>query len=247
MLATDILRSVPLFAGLSDSEITLVAKSSRRVKYPKKSIVFQEGDAGDFLLVILEGRVKVMLLEDGGQETIVAILERPGFLGEVALLDEAPRSATVMTLANTEFLQITRAPFLALIKDHPAIAMKVMNHLAGALREANEQIRTLAMFDAYGRVVRCLLGVARKHGQADGTRMLIRPKPSFQELARMIGCSRETVSRAVRTLQPAGYVGGVGGGLALEQRAIRRYLEPTLQNLSLLAKRSASAGPGKRR
>src|SRR5215471_8644628 len=143
MLGTEILRHVPLLSGLSDSEIHLVAESSRRLPYPKKSIVFYEGDSGDFLLVILKGRVKVVLLGDGGQETIVAILERPGFLGEMALLDETPRSATVVTLEDTEFLQIARKPFLALIKDHPAIAMKVMSHLASALREANEQIRTL--------------------------------------------------------------------------------------------------------
>jgi CRP-like cAMP-binding protein len=230
MLVNDILRTVPLFTGLSDAEIDLIAKSSRRVRYPAKSVVFQEGDSGDFLLVVLQGRVKVMLLGDGGQETIVSILEPPGLLGEIALLDEAPRSATVMTLANTEFLRISRAPFLELLNEHPAIARKVMSHLAGALRDANEQIRTLAMFDAYGRIVRCLLGIARKHGRAEGERMIVRPKPSFQDIAKMIGCSRETVSRAVKTLEETGYVSEVEGGLALEPRAVRRYLQPTLQN-----------------
>jgi CRP-like cAMP-binding protein len=242
MLGTQVLRSVPLLSGLSEAELELVASSSRRLQYPKKSIVFYEGDPGDFLLLILKGRVKVMLLGGGGQETIVAVLERPGFLGEIALLDDAPRSATVMTLEDTEFLQITRGQFLALIKDHPAIAMKVMGHLAGALREANEQIRTLSMFDAYGRVVRCLLGIARQHGESDGTRIVVRPKPSLQELSRMIGCSRETVSRAMKTLQNTGYLATVDRGLAIEQRAIRRYLEPALQNLSSVAARNAPAG-----
>ena len=230
MLGIEVLRSVPLLAGLSASELDLVAKSSRRLQYPKRSIVFQEGDPGDFLLVILRGRVKVVLLGDAGQETIVANLEPGEFLGEVALLDDAPRSATVMTMKDTEFLQISRGPFLALLKDRPAIAMKIMGHLAGALREANEQIRTLSMFDAYGRIIRCLLGIARKHGQTEGTRLLIRPKPSFQELARMIGCSRETVSRAVKALEQAKYLTAVEGGLAVEQRAIRKYMEPALQN-----------------
>jgi len=232
MLGNDVLRTVPLLSALSAAEIDLVAKSSRRLRYPKKSIVFQEGDLGDFLLVILHGRVKVMLLGEGGQETIVAVLEPPAFLGEVALLDEGPRSATVMTLEKTEFLQIMRAPFLALVKGHPAIAVKIVGHLAGELRHANEQIRTLSMFDAYGRIIRCLLGIARQRGQIDGAHLLIRPRPSFQELARMIGCSRETVSRAVKTLQHTGYVSAVEGGLALEARAIRRYLEPALQNIS---------------
>jgi len=232
MLTTEVLRSVPLLSSLSDSEIELVAKSSRRVQYPKRSIVFQEGDPGDFLLVILSGRVKVILVGESGQETTIAILERPGFLGEVALLDDSPRSATVMTLENSAFLQIARAPFLALINKHPNIALKIMSHLSGALRDANEQIRTLSMFDAYGRIVRSLLRIARTHGQADGNRIVIRPKPSFQELARMIGCSRETVSRAIKTLQDTGYVSSIDRGLVLEKRAIRKYMEPALQNLS---------------
>jgi CRP/FNR family cyclic AMP-dependent transcriptional regulator len=232
MLDGGILRHVPLLSGLSDSELDLLARSSRRLRYPRKSIVFNEGDPGDFLLVILNGRVKVTLLGDRGQETIVAVLGRGGFLGEVAVFDDLPRSATVMTLEDTEFLQLSRRPVLAFVEEHPAIAMKIMSHLAGALREANEQIRTLSMFDAYGRIIRSLLGIARKQGQPDGMRILVRPKPSFQELARMIGCTRETVSRAVKMLEQSGYVSPIEGGLAIEQRAIRKYLEPALQNLS---------------
>jgi CRP-like cAMP-binding protein len=239
-LEAGILRNVPLLSGLSDLELDLLARSSRRVHYPKKSVVFNEGDPGDFLLVILKGRVKVALFGEQGQETIIAVLERGGFLGEVALLDELPRSATVIALADTEFLQLSRGPLIAFINEHPAIAMKVMSRLAGELREANEQIRTLSMFDAYGRIIRSLLGMARKQGQPYGPRLLIRPKPSFQELARMIGCTRETVSRAVKMLEQTGYVSAIEGGLAIEQRAIRKYLEPALQNLSPLVVEDAA-------
>jgi len=231
VLGTDILRNVPLLSGLADAELELIARSSRRLRYPKKSIVFQEGDPGDFLLVILRGRVKVSLFGEEGRETIVAILERPAFLGEVALLDKAPRSATVMTLEATEFLQITRGPFMALVKDHPAIAVKIMGRLANELRQATEQIRTLSMFDVHGRVLRCLLIMAQRQGQSTPTRMLIRPKPLVKDLALMIGCSRETVSRAMKLLQGTGYVTAIERGLAIEHRSIRRYLLPALQNL----------------
>ena len=247
MLSKEILRAVPLFAELSDAEVSLLADSCRRVQYPPKSIVFQEGDAGDFLLVILRGRVKVILLGDRGEETIVSILEPPGFLGEIALLDDAPRSATVMTLSKTEFLQMNRTRFRKLLSEHPAIALKVMSRLAGALRDANEQIRTLAMFDAYGRIIRCLLGIARKRGQTEGARLIIRPKPSFQEVARMIGCSRETVSRGIKTLQQAGYVSEVDRGLAMEPRAIRRYMEPMLQNVQVPAPAEADIPSARRK
>jgi CRP-like cAMP-binding protein len=232
VLGTEILRRIPLLSSLADAELAMVAKSSRKIKYPKKSIVFQEGDPGDFLLVILRGRVKVTLLGEEGRETIVATLTRPAFLGEVALLDEAPRSATVMTLEATEFLQITRGPFMALLRAHPPIAMKIMAGLANELRRATEQIRTLSMFDVHGRVLRCLLVMAHQHGESTPTRIVIRPRPSLKDLALMIGCSRETVSRAIKVLTDTGYVSAVERGLAIEHRAIRRYLLPSLQNLT---------------
>src|SRR5262245_56891117 len=200
MLKVDVLRSVPLLSGLSERQLELVANSSRVSRYPKGSIVFHEGDPGDFLLVILKGRVKVVLSGDSGNETTIAILERPNFLGEVALIDKAPRSATVMALEESEFLQIGGSQFLALVKEDPGIAIKVMTHLAKTLRESHEQIRTLSMFVVYGRIVRCLLGMAREPHSADNARIFVRPKPSHQELARMIGCSRETVSRGLKTL-----------------------------------------------
>lgn len=237
----DVLRNVPLLSGLSDSQLALVANSSRVRRYPKGSIVFHEGDPGDFLLAILRGRVKVVLLGENGQETIIAVLERPSFLGEVALIDQAPRSATVVTLAETEFLQIGSARFLALVKEHPEMAIQVMSRLAGMLRESHEQIRTLSLFDAYGRIVRCLLGLARDRGTPDGTRIVIAPRPSHQELARMIGCSRETVTRGIKILMNTGYISVVGRGLTIEQRAIRRYLEPSLQNLSVIADDAGAA------
>ncbi len=227
-----ILRRIPLFADLDDADLEIVARASRRLTYPKSSIVFYEGDPGDYLLIILKGRLKVTLLGEDGQETIVSILEEPAFLGEVTILDGSPRSATVIALTPMEVLQIARAPFLELMKKHPEIALKIMRQLAGALRRATEQIRTLSMFDVYGRVLRCLLVTAQQTGQTSRARMIIRPRPSVTELASMSGCSRETVSRAMKTLLATGYVTTVEGGFAVEQRAIREYLLPTLQNLA---------------
>jgi CRP-like cAMP-binding protein len=246
MIKRDVLRNVPLLSSLSETQLEWVASSSRVCRYPKGSIVFHEGDTGDYLLVILRGRVKVVLLGESGHESIIAMLEPPNFLGEVALIDQAPRSATVVAVEETEFLQIASKSFQALISEHPEMAVTVMRHLAKMLRESHEQIRTLSMFDAYGRIVRCLLGMARDRGTVDGNRILIRPRPSQQELARMIGCSRETVTRGLKTLQSTGYVTALGRDLAIEQRAIRRYLEPALQNLTSLTRAIALTSPGPR-
>jgi CRP-like cAMP-binding protein len=110
--------------------------------------------------------------------------------------------------------------------------MKIMTQLAKALRRATEQIRTLSMFDVHGRVLRCLLTMALDKRQTTKTRMVIRPRPSIAEIAHMVGCERETVSRALKMLRATGYVTEIEDGLAVEQRAIRQYLLPALQNLA---------------
>ena len=229
--AAHTLRGVPLFSDLDDDSLALIAGAARRVKFPKGSVVFQEGDPGDYLLLIQQGQVKVVLLGDGGEETIINLLEPPALLGEIALLDDAPRSATVIAVAATEFLQIGRGPFLALIKKHPALALEIMGKLARSLRMATEQVRSLSMFDVPGRMLRALLMLAQERGETNRSRMLIRPQPAVKDLALMCGCTREAASRALKTLHATGYVSDSGDGLAVEAKAIRKYLQPTLEHL----------------
>lgn len=180
MQKADVLRHVPLFSELEAPERDLVMGASRSLRFPKNNIVFQEGEPGDYLLVMVKGRVRVMLFGDTGQETLINVLEAPALLGEVALLDQAPRSATVITVEPTEFLQITRAPFMALLKKHPGIAIKIMAGLARSLRKATEQIRTLSMFDVPGRLLRSLLMLAQERGETASPRMVIPPTPLGQ-------------------------------------------------------------------
>ena len=227
-----ILKHVPLFAELANAELEIVTAAARHKRYPRGSIIFHEGDRGDYLCVVLSGRVKVTLLGAQGRETIVRVLERLDFLGEMALIDEAPRSATVMAIEPAEVMEIARAPFITLMQQQPAIALKVMTQLARALRRTDEQIRTLSLFDVHGRVLRSLLMMAVDRGQASRSRMLLQPRPSVAEIARMVGCTRETVSRAMKTLRSTGYITDVERGLAVEQRAIRQFFVPSLQNLA---------------
>jgi CRP/FNR family cyclic AMP-dependent transcriptional regulator len=227
-----ILKHVPLFAELANAELEIVTAAARQKRYPRGSIIFHEGDRGDYLCVILSGRVKVTLLGAQGRETIVRVLERLDFLGEMALIDEAPRSATVMAIEPAEVMEIARVPFLTLMQQQPAIALKVMTQLARALRRTDEQIRTLSLFDVHGRVLRSLLLMAVDRGQVSRARMLLRPRPPVAEIARMVGCTRETVSRAMKTLRSTGYITDVERGLAVEQRAIRQFFVASLQNLA---------------
>lgn len=227
-----LLRRVPLFGGLNQSDLDLLAAAARPVRYPRGSIVFQEGDPGDFLLVLAKGRVKVTLLGDDGSEAIVSLLEPPSLIGEIALLDESPRSATVMTVEPTEFLAVGRAPFIAVIQRDPALALRIMAQLSRALRRATEQIRSLAMFDVHGRMLRALLMLGQQRGERNHTRMIIRPRPPIKDLALMCGCTREAAGRALKALHAAGYLADDAGGLVIQARAIRKYLEPPLTHVA---------------
>lgn len=199
-------KKIPLFSELTNQEIQLIVTHSKEQGYPKGSIVFYEGDPGDFLLIILSGRVKVVLFGEEEKEVILAILGPGSFFGEMAVLDATPRSATVQTLEPSLFLHIDQEKFSSLVKKHPQLSLKIMKHLTTRLREANEQIGSLAMFDVYGKIARCLLSLGKTQGIRTKNHLVVQNKPSNRDLGYMVGCSRETISRAMQVLQRGGYL-----------------------------------------
>ncbi len=199
------LKKVPLFSDLTDQELDLLAVSGSRRKLPAKNVVFQEGEPGEVLLIILSGKVKVLLSGKNGEEFILAILGSGNFFGEMALLESAPRSASVITLEPCEFLLLSQKVLTTLLMNHPAMALKILKHLSYRLRKTNEQVRGLVMCDIYSRVCRCLLNLAEVQVvKAKNHLLVISNRPSFQELAKMVGCSRETLSRTIKHLKENG-------------------------------------------
>jgi CRP/FNR family cyclic AMP-dependent transcriptional regulator len=173
----------------------------------KNSVVFQEGDFGDYLLVILSGRVKVSLMGKEGKEFILAMLGPGSFLGEMALLEAAPRSATVTTLEACVFLRLDQRHFTTLLHTHSSLGLKLLKALCTRLRETDERLRSLVMLDVYGRILHCLRTlVGPDTPQPLEQHLVIFPRPSHQDIADMIGCSRETVSRAIKVLQTRGHI-----------------------------------------
>lgn len=221
-----LLRTIPLLSSLSDDQLDSILTCSRTVVHGRNVVLFHEGDPGDCLFLVVSGRVKVSLLGEEGREIILSILGPHSFLGEMALLDGSPRSATAMTLEQSTFVRWSRREFLSLVRSDEALLVKILAHLAGCLRQANDQLRTLVMFDIHGRVVRALLRFASEQGSREHGRIVIAPRPSQRLLAQMVGCQRETVSRAMSALQEAGYITVDGRSLAIEERALRRYWTP---------------------
>src|SRR5260221_7261659 len=153
----ELLRTVPIFAELSDADIASLSRLATRRRYPKDTVVFFENEEGDFFFMILQGRIKVTILGDDGREIILRVLGPGDFFGEMALLDNEPRSATAIAAEDTELLSLHRTDFQSTIGANLAISHALIKILTARLRRANHQISTLALLDVYVRVARGLL------------------------------------------------------------------------------------------
>ena len=223
MVTVELFRRVPLFSGLEDEDLqSLIAVASRR-KYPKDAVIFFEHDLGDALFMILSGRVKVTILSDDGREIILAMLSDNDFFGEMSLLDNEPRSATAISLQETEMVVLHQKEFLSIVEKRPRVLINLLAVLSSRLRKANQQIGNLALHDVYGRVARILLEMASENGtrQPDG-RVAFR-RPTHQEIANMIGATRETVSRMISDLNRQGYIEIAGKNVIIQDALAREF------------------------
>ncbi len=200
------LKLIPLFSSLNDEELNVILRLSFRLKYPKKKIVFIENEEGDKLYIILKGSVKITKISESGEEIILAILHKGDFFGDMSLLDGKPRSATVISIEDSELLLINRYNFEKVLEKHPKIAFKLLIELTSRLRKADELIGNLAFMDVTGRIAGILLQLADEHGQKTDDGILIRSRPTHQAIANMVGASRETVTRVFKQLEDKKYI-----------------------------------------
>ena len=223
MVSAELFREVPLFAGLEDEDLESLIAAANRRKYPKDGVIFFENDVGDALFMILSGRVKVTILSDDGREIILAMLSDANFFGEMSLLDNEPRSATAIALQETEMVVLHQRDFLSIVEKRPRVLINLLSVLSSRLRKANQQIGNLALHDVYGRVARILLEMASEDGtrQADG-RVTFR-RPTHQEIANMIGATRETVSRMISDLHRQGYIEIAGKNVIIQDALAKEF------------------------
>jgi len=205
------LRSVPLFASLSEEPLRMLTTVVTRRSVTRGTIIMAAGDPVDSLYIVLSGRLKVMMSDADGKEVILSILGPGEFFGEMGLIDEAPRSASVVAIEPCELLAINRRDFKKCLAENFEMAMAVMRGLVRRLREADRKIGSLALLDVYGRVARLLLDMAET---VDGQKMVTKRLPK-QDIAKMIGASREMVSRVMKDLQMGGYIEMRGSTIVL--------------------------------
>ena len=210
-VSTTVLRAVPLFSSVPDEQLRALATVVTRKSVTRGATIMVAGDQTDSLYIILSGRLKVMMSDAEGKEVILSILSAGEFFGEMGLIDDSPRSASVLAIEPCELLSIAKRDFNKCLADNFEMAMAVMRGLVRRLREADRKIGSLALLDVYGRVARLLLDMA---DTVDGQKMVTKRLPK-QDIAKMIGASREMVSRVMKDLQLGGYIEMRGSTIVL--------------------------------
>jgi CRP/FNR family cyclic AMP-dependent transcriptional regulator len=202
----ELLRSVPIFSELSEADIASLARLTSRRTCPKDTVVFFENEEGDSFFMIVDGRIKVTILGDDGREVILSVLGRGDFFGEMALLDNEPRSATAIAVEDAELLSLHRNDFQSVLTDNRSIMLALIKILTARLRRANHQISTLALLDVYGRVARVIVDTARDEGKRLKDGRIAFRRATHQEIANRIGTTRETVTRMLKDLERQGLI-----------------------------------------
>ena len=197
----EVLRKVPLFAGLGEGDLTAFAELTRERSYPKGSVIVFEDDPGDALYLVAAGQVKVVIIAEDGREVILSVLGEGSFFGEMAVIDDEPRSAHVIAMEDSGLLVLRREDFYARLRSSPEVAIALLREISRRLRRADEKIGSLVLLDVNGRVAHLLLRMADDEGGDRITRKL-----PHHTIAQMIGSSRETVSRTMRNLVERGII-----------------------------------------
>jgi CRP-like cAMP-binding protein len=208
------LRTIPLFAAVDDEGLESIADLLIERRIPKHQTIVEEGLTGDYMYVIRDGQVKVTKLSGDGREKILELLGPGDFFGEMSLLDNAERSASVKSLTETRILALSRNDFLKELRRNPDLAMAVIQELTHRVRTMDEQASSLSFQRVKERTQGLLVRLAKEESGREGRHAT--PALTHQQIADMIGTSRETVTRVVKRLKEQGW---------LEQEG-KQYLVP---------------------
>ena len=198
---------------LSDADLSAMGSHAIARSYPKNTIIVTEGDQTDSLYIILEGRVKVFVSDDDGHEVLLLTQGAGEYFGEL-VLDEGPRSASVMTLEPARFFVVPKQDFHDFVSKNPAFALSLIEKLISRVRSLTASVKSLALMDVYGRVARLLLELAEESGDT----LAIPQRLTQQDIASRIGASREMVSRILKDLSTGGYLTQSRSGIVLHRK-----------------------------
>jgi CRP/FNR family cyclic AMP-dependent transcriptional regulator len=194
--------NIPIFDGLSDVELNSLKSCVKERSYPKNSLVINEGDDSNSLYIILQGGVNVFLSNEAGKEIVLNTLGKGDYFGELAMIANRPRSSSVITNTPSTFAVMTQSMFEEILKEHQNIQTVLLRNLANRVIELSESVRSLALLDVYGRIVKVLMDLAEREGDF----FVINHKITQQEIANRVGSSREMVTRILKDLSIGGFI-----------------------------------------
>lgn len=212
-MTDDVLRQAPLFSGLDDEVAAALESSMSSASLRRGEILFNEGDDGNQLYVVTEGKIKLGRTSPDGRENLLAILGPGQMFGELSFFDPGPRSATATAVTDVELKSLGHEALSPVLNAHPDVAHALLNQLAGRLRRTNEVVGDLVFSDVPGRVAKALLDLASRFGRRADDGVHVNHDLTQEELAQLVGASRETVNKALADFASRGW-------LRLEPRSV---------------------------
>ncbi|WP_020577124.1 cyclic nucleotide-binding domain-containing protein [Actinopolymorpha alba] len=210
---SDVLRQAPMFAGLDESAASALRAAMHEVRLRRGEVLFHEGDAGEELYVVIDGKVKMGRTSSDGRENLLSVLGPGQMFGELSVFDPGPRSSTVTAVTDATLLALGQEQLATWLTGRPEVARGLLLQLASRLRGLNEAVADLVFSDVPGRVAKALLDLARRFGKATETGVHVHHDLTQEELAQLVGASRETVNKALADFAHRGWI-------RLEQRAV---------------------------
>ncbi len=211
----DLIRRVPLFSLLTTDQAQSIADSVVKRRFKRGELIVEQNTKSNALFILLNGRARVLTADTRGREVILAVLQPGHYVGEMSLIDHEPHSASVRAEVQTDMLVLGRNEFARCLPDSSSLSYAILRGLVARLRNADRQIESLALLDVYGRVARTLLDMSEEE---KGVK-IIRGKVSRQDMAKVVGASREMVSRVMKDLEERGVIETLeNGSVVIKQR-----------------------------
>jgi CRP/FNR family transcriptional regulator len=221
------LRAVPLFGDLSDEELDGLAVAARSQVVRRGARLFEEGADADACFVLTSGVAHIVLVAGTGEEVLLDVLRPTSLVGDIALLDRATRSASVVAIEDCHVIRLP-APAFERLRANAGFERRLVAHVVSILRDTNDRVRALTTLSSTGRVAWCLARLARQEGRRDGSFLVI-ARQSQQQLADMSACTRETVNRALSELKRRNHVIADETSMRLDVDGLQRYLKTDLR------------------
>jgi CRP-like cAMP-binding protein len=202
----EVVRRAPLFTALDEAAAISLRASMDTVKIAKGSILFKEGADGEHLYVIIDGKLKLGTSSGDGRENLLSILGPGEMFGELSLFDPGPRTSTATAVTDAKLLSLSHEKVIPWLKQNPEVSLQLLTRLSQRLRRTNEAVGDLVFSDVPGRVAKALIDLGDRFGKTSPEGLLVNHDLTQEELAQLVGASRETVNKALADFAGRGWL-----------------------------------------